>query len=159
LFQQQGCSGAIQSPGSIALQPEAIGGGPGGAIFIDPYQGQGQPLGGQNGHQLPRVTETVASLEGEVLAAIEGQAHNEHLGQAPQGEGGNGCGILLRAAAVQGGQGRDSEAKGVATRQANALAAYIQGKGGAGRLGTHSTLPRWCGQGSGSGLPLIQHRF
>jgi hypothetical protein len=87
----------------------------------------------------------VTSLGGEVLGRIQRKAHHQKLGLAAEGQGCKASGILIRAATLQGWKGGHREAKGVTTRQPDALSPDIKGEGRRGGAREHSALPDWRG--------------
>lgn len=159
LFQQKSCRSTIQFPASIAFQAKLLGSRPTGGELVDPHQRQLQAPSPQKPPQEAAVAKAVTGLGGELLGGIQGKAHHQELHLAAEGQGRKGLGILLRAPALEGRKGGHREAEGVTARQADALAAHIQGKGGAGGPWGHSALPDGGGHGTGSRFPLVEHGF
>jgi len=104
----------------------------------------------------------MSGLLGIPLGGVKGQAHDKNLRPPLTGQGGNGVDIDVEILTMQRGQGGHRDAEGIATRQADAAVAHIQGQGRAGLGGSHldhSALSHGSGEGAAPWLERFKHGF
>ncbi len=129
LFQQNHGGGTVEPSTAIAMQAEALAGGPAAAVLIHPGQRQNQAGRRQGPAQAQPVAAAVERLPGELLVGIQGQADHQgpHLPLLHQSQ--QLMQIPIKGTAQQGRQRCDRESEGVAAGQADTTLAYIQRQG------------------------------
>ena len=103
------------------------------------------------------VPTAMLGLAGGPLAGIKGESHHQQLDPALGHEGQQDLQIPGQGSPGQGGQGRDRDAEGIATGQANAPVSNIEGQGGSGPRGGHSALAHRRWHRPTTRLELLQH--
>ena len=121
LFQEQGCSGAVQSPTAISVQAMALPSGPAAAVLVHKSHRKCQCAS-----QPDSVALTVSGLHGGVSLVIEWETNHQRLHptfstellQLPE--------VVAERTTVQGIEWCDSQSQGVAACQSDAFAAHIK---------------------------------
>jgi len=162
LFQEQGGTGTIQAAGAITVKTVPFCRHPRAGVLVNPDQGKFQSRRSQGPGKPQPIATAMSGLLGSPLGCIKGKANYENLHPPLTGQGGDGLRIDFEILTMQRGQGCNRDAKGVATRQADAAMAHIKGQGRA-RWGCshlrHSARSHGGGQGAAPGLEGFQHRF